>query len=87
MRVCAPSKFSWRNTSEKPTLPDLILDQVKWLPHCQELEPSSQWFKERLEQGKCLAMLDGLDEVPEVQREKVSRWINWQCRTIPACLS
>jgi predicted NACHT family NTPase len=23
-------------------------------------------------------MLDGLDEVPEAQREKVSRWINWQ---------
>lgn len=65
-------------TNEKLALPDLMVDQVKRLPRCQELEPSSQWFKERLEQGRCLVMLDGLDEVPEAQREKVSRWINWQ---------
>lgn len=65
-------------SNEVPTLPDLIVNQVKHLPRCQDLEPSSQWFKERLERGRCLVMLDGLDEVPEAQREKVSRWINWQ---------
>ena len=71
-------------SNEKLTLPALIIDQVKRLPRCQELEPSSQWFKERLEQGRCLVILDGLDEVPDAQREKVSRWLNWQMQNYPS---
>jgi hypothetical protein len=65
-------------SNEVPTLPDLIVNQVKHLPRCQDLQLSSQWFKERLDRGRCLVMLDGLDEVPEAQRKKVSHWINWQ---------
>ena len=65
-------------SNEKLTLPDLIVDQLKRLPRCQESGLSSQWIKERLEQGRCLVILDGLDEVPDAQREKVSRWVNWQ---------
>jgi hypothetical protein len=71
-------------TNEKPALPDLIVEQVKRLPRCKDLDISSQWFKGRLQQGKCLVMLDGLDEVPETQREKVSRWINWQMKDYPS---
>ncbi|KAM3111748.1 GUN4 domain-containing protein [Phormidesmis sp. 146-33] len=69
-----------------PTLPDLITDQVRRLPLCEELRTSSQWFKEQLQQGKCLIMLDGLDEVPDGQREKVSRWANWQMQNYPTPL-
>ncbi|KAM3100655.1 GUN4 domain-containing protein [Phormidesmis sp. 146-12] len=69
-----------------PTLPDLITDQVRRLPLCEELKASSQWFKEQLQQGKCLIMLDGLDEVPDGQREKVSRWANWQMQNYPTPL-
>lgn len=28
-------------------------------------------------------MLDGLDEVPQTQREKVSKWANWQMQAYP----
>lgn len=63
-----------------PTLPDLIIQQIKLLPRCQDLQPSPQWLISWLKNGKCLVMLDGLDEVPSTQREKVSKWANWQMR-------
>ena len=61
-----------------PTLPDLISQQILDLPRCQDLRPSSKWFEKWLKSGNCLVMLDGLDEVPQTQREKVSKWVNWQ---------
>lgn len=69
-----------------PALPDLIADEVKQLPRCEDLRTSSQWFREQLQDGKCLVMLDGLDEVPEAQRENVSRWANWQMQHYPTPL-
>ena len=66
-----------------PTLPDLILQQIKLLPRCQDLQPSLEWFEDWLKRGKCLVMLDGLDEVPKTQREKVSKWANWQMQAYP----
>jgi GTPase SAR1 family protein len=69
-----------------PALPDLIADEVRQLPRCEDLRTSSQWFREQLQDGKCLVMLDGLDEVPEAQREKVSRWANWQMQHYPTPL-
>ena len=63
-----------------PTLPGLIAQQILNLPRCQDLQPSAEWLVGWLEGGKCLVMLDGLDEVPQTQREKVSRWTNWQMR-------
>ena len=63
---------------QTPALPDLIVQQIQRSPQCQQLQPSSQWFQEKLQRGQCLVMLDGLDEVPEQQREKVSQWANWQ---------
>ncbi|MGJ3247686.1 MAG: GUN4 domain-containing protein [Elainellaceae cyanobacterium] len=67
-----------------PPLPDLIVEQVKQLPRCQDLRTSGQWFKDQLNAGKCLVMLDGLDEVPDASRETVSQWANWQMQN---CLS
>ncbi len=68
----------------QPALPKLIVDQVQQLPRCQELRASEPWFEDQLMQGKCLVMLDGLDEVPDAQREIVSRWANWQMQTYPS---
>ena len=61
-----------------PTLPDLITQQILNLPRCQNLKPFPEWLEDWLNSGKCLVMLDGLDEVPKTQREKVSKWANWQ---------
>ena len=61
-----------------PTLPDLIKQQILNLPRCQNLNPFPEWLEDWLNSGKCLVMLDGLDEVPKSQREKVSKWANWQ---------
>jgi hypothetical protein len=71
-------------SNENPSLPTLIVDQIKRLPRCEESGLSNQWFKDRLRQGRCLVILDGLDEVPDAQREKVSRWINWQMQNYPS---
>lgn len=66
-----------------PTLPDLITQQILRLPRCQNLQPQSEWIKSWLKAGKCLVMFDGLDEVPQKQREKVSKWANWQMQAYP----
>ncbi|MDX2099186.1 MAG: GUN4 domain-containing protein [Leptolyngbyaceae cyanobacterium bins.59] len=70
-------------SQHQPPLPQLIVEQVQKLPRCSELQTSRSWFDEQLMQGKCLIMLDGLDEVPEAQRERVSQWANWQMQNYP----
>ncbi|MGB0387243.1 MAG: GTP-binding protein [Ardenticatenaceae bacterium] len=40
--------------------------------------PSPDWFSEQLKKGECLVMLDGLDEVPQEQRQGVVAWIEQQ---------
>ena len=66
-----------------PTLPDLITQQILRLPRCQHLQPKAEWIEGWLKAGKCLVMFDGLDEVPQQQREKVSKWANWQMQAYP----
>ncbi|MEL6438705.1 MAG: SUMF1/EgtB/PvdO family nonheme iron enzyme [Cyanobacteria bacterium J06621_8] len=62
-----------------PDLPELIRNTVKQQPAFAELKPPPQWFTRQLKQGKCLVMLDGLDEVAnEQERIQVSKWINEQ---------
>lgn len=48
------------------------------------LNPPSGWFRKQLSKGKCLVLLDGLDEVakPE-ERKKVSQWVDQQIRIYP----
>lgn len=67
-----------------PTLPELIVETVQKLPRCEDLRASEPWFRKKLQQGKCLVMLDGLDEVPDGQREAVSKWANWQMQNYPS---
>ena len=40
--------------------------------------PRTGWFRQKLEQGQCLIMLDGLDEVADEQRPAISGWIDRQ---------
>ena len=68
----------------QPPLPQLIIEAVLKLPRCEDFRASAPWFREKLNQGKCLVMLDGLDEVPDAQRELVSQWANWQMQNYPS---
>jgi hypothetical protein len=63
---------------DRPDLATLIGNQSE----IQRYEPPNRWIQKKLEQGECLVMLDGLDEVPdEGERQQVSRWIDQQIRT------
>lgn len=60
--------------------PDLTLDQAlratldKW-----KLSPPPGWFEQQLKQGRCLVMLDGLDEVADpAARQGVVAWVERQ---------
>ncbi len=49
-----------------------------------KLKPPQKWFDERLEDGKCLVLFDGLDEVAQAgEREAVSRWVDEQLKNYP----
>ena len=64
---------------QAPDLPKLITDAVRNKPAFAELKSPPRWFERKLKQGKCLVMLDGLDEVAnEQERIQVSKWINEQ---------
>jgi len=62
----------------EPKLDALVVKIIKGLPNCSELQVTEPWMKQQLKEGKCLVMLDGLDEVPEDRRETLSRWANHQ---------
>jgi hypothetical protein len=62
-----------------PPLVKVIENAVLNLQRSDPLKPRAGWFGKRLRQGKCLVMLDGLDEVPDDdQRQKVSEWVSEQ---------
>jgi NACHT domain len=66
-------------SDQPPDLATLIEQQES----IQSLNPKG-WFKRNLDQGKCLVMLDGLDEVAdEAQRQKVSQWVDRQMQRYP----
>ncbi|MGA7936122.1 MAG: hypothetical protein WCA35_21390, partial [Kovacikia sp.] len=71
-------------SEQTPLLPNLVEKEVAKLPRCQDLGMAAAWFENHLRNGRCLVMLDGLDEVPEAQRTLVSQWINWQMQTYPS---
>ncbi|HEY9627964.1 MAG TPA: NACHT domain-containing protein [Coleofasciculaceae cyanobacterium] len=67
-------------TDPSPTLAALI-DQQESL---QDLKRSPDWFETRLKQGKCLVLLDGLDEVADLhRRQQVSQWCDRQMQRYP----
>ncbi len=67
-------------TDPPPTLSALV-DQQENL---QDLKRSPDWFETRLKLGKCLVMLDGLDEVADShRRQQVSQWCDRQIQRYP----
>ena len=62
----------------QPNLDALVVQRIKGLPKGSELSVTEPWMKQQLKDGKCLVMLDGLDEVPDARRETLSRWANRQ---------
>ena len=70
--------------SNPPSLPELVMQY-----HVKELENLSPklkrlpagWFEQELRRGNVLVMLDGFDEIPEVERSHFKRWINSQIRS------
>lgn len=75
----------WREQltqAQIPHLPDLITNH--YLPSLapdQPLQPPPNWANHLLLEGKALIMLDGFDEVPETERQRVSHWISAQMQT------
>ncbi len=66
-------------TEQPPSLPKLIREHIKNLPSPEPLNPPANWIEDRLKIGKCLVMLDGLDEVADLEeRTQVSQWVNRQ---------
>jgi predicted NACHT family NTPase len=52
-------------------LEELIEQQVRKLPSNEELNPPSGWFAQKLRQGRCLVMFDGLDEIVDEDQRSV----------------
>jgi len=71
---------------EPPYLAELVQTHFANNKRYPDLKPPPGWFAAQLRRGRCLVMLDGLDEVArQHQREKVSAWVNEQIRLYPRC--
>ncbi len=71
-------------SNNKPPLADLITQQINKQRKIKPLNPPPNWFQDRLQNQKCLVMLDGLDEVADnKQRQQVRDWIDEQIKEYP----
>ncbi len=71
---------------EKPALTLEELAQTDIPKKFPKLKPPVNWFQRQLDNGKCLVLLDGLDEVAEKsKREAVSQWVDRQIKNYPRC--
>lgn len=84
-RRLIPILIYLRDISEKvskstaPDLPTLLEKQAE----IKKLNPNG-WFSAQLERGRCLVMLDGLDEIADSQqRREVSHWVQKQMGSYP----
>lgn len=70
---------------QSPSLAELAHAHFADQKRYPELDPPPNWFAARLKAGRCLVMLDGLDEVREDLRQAMSSWIDQQIRDYPRC--
>lgn len=71
--------------AQPPSLGKLVQDYLGGNTSAA-LKPPPDWFEKQLAKGKCLVLLDGLDEVAEVgQRRAVSAWVDAQIKNYPRC--
>jgi hypothetical protein len=66
-----------------PSLSNLIVKHLENRPEYRDFKPSQNWFEAWLDNGECLVMLDGLDEVPKTQRDKVRKWTDGEMKAYP----
>jgi hypothetical protein len=67
--------------AEPPTLADLVQGHMAKRSH---LAPPPRWFEGQLLAGKCMVLLDGLDEVADkALRERVASWVDTQIKAYP----
>jgi len=70
-------------TTPVPNLAELI-NKIVIRESGAQLNPPSDWFQNQLKEGKCLVMLDGLDEIYNpVLRSSVCEWLDEQMRHYP----
>ncbi|HWS33197.1 MAG TPA: NACHT domain-containing protein, partial [Actinoplanes sp.] len=88
MRRPIPVWLQLRDHAAKiETDPDLSLPELirRTVPKVVGAGPAG-WWERRLRDGRCVVLLDGLDEVGEEEvRRKVVRWINVQLGAHPKC--
>ena len=73
-------------THDQPSLGKLAQEYFGNPNSFASLKPPQNWFQNQMEHGRCLVMLDGLDEVAEPQQRKlVSQWVDAQIRNYPSC--
>lgn len=69
-----------------PALGELAQSYYGDEKHFPTLKPPSGWFEKYLERGRFIVLLDGLDEVAEIQhRQLVSAWVDNQVKNYPRC--
>ncbi len=73
--------------AEQPTLSLGELAQKHFIgERYPDLKLPSDWFERQLQSGKCLVLLDGLDEVAQLEkRRSLSQWADAQLRRYPRC--
>lgn len=68
---------------------DLILNKEysdKGIGEKKKVNPPKKWFYKNLKRGKCIVLLDGLDEVADSKiRRKVSKWLEKEILMFPRC--
>src|SRR5262249_55167520 len=73
-------------TNEKPpSLAALADTYFKEQPNYPS--PPANWFQHQLTRGRCVVLLDGLDEVAELEKRiRVAQWVDKQIKAYPHSL-
>jgi energy-coupling factor transporter ATP-binding protein EcfA2 len=78
--------LSFITQKDSPPLDKLVQEHFANKKLFARLDPPPDWFRTQLESGKCMVLLDGLDEVADLnQRKSVSAWVDTQIRNFPQC--
>jgi hypothetical protein len=74
-------------SGDPPSLAELAQDSIsKQLSRSSQVHIAPGWFEKRLSAGRCIVLLDGLDEVAdESDRRKVAAWVDTQIGKYHRC--
>lgn len=69
-----------------PVLGELVAHHFSNVNLFGHLNPPPHWFEKNLSRGKCIVLLDGLDEVADSEKRKaVAAWVDIQIKIYPKC--